>query len=490
MSGNTRATECARRAPTTRGGVQPRSTNRPSAVAAMAWSVVALIAFVGIHLVGPAAGAETPVADTGFAQPFAGPEQYLPFADTELTDGTQLNAPIGLARGNEIAAGIGLSADDAFTPQQYQEFITGQGVGGDPTQAELVDKSVAILTNTIGRPLPSDIDGQTTGSVLASYGLFVNETGAVMSPANDDVPTRQVNEVIAPGGYLGTWCQDNGCEHTVEALYASAYQVEVVYGLLSQQISGAAQLAPNTKNGVVSQVGMSMAPSIWLTNFALLYALNPDVAAAMPAYWAPIPSNVADAIVASPNGQVPYCTYASSFGASAPSVPINGPGAGRRGAPVHRLEPAGCLTTSSPPYASARQMKVIAPSILAFRDGNVVCVDRDAFRFAQPSSGEDALHDVVLSRAVLVDVDRRRSHVPLHAGVFVTELCVTSQHVPDREMIPERERTRDHDVRLRTNEALGLPECPPLRDAQFPAWLEPEFLPAPRKRPRRVRRRQ
>ena len=38
-----------------------------------------------------------------------------------------------------------------------------------------------------------------------------------------------------------------------------------------------------------------MAPSIWLVNFALLYILNPSVAASMPAVWAPIPSNVADA---------------------------------------------------------------------------------------------------------------------------------------------------------------------------------------------------
>ena len=261
------------------------------------------------------------MADTGFTQPFAGPEEYLPFADTELTDTAQLHAPIGLARANEIAVGMGLSPGDAFTPQQYQDFITGQGVGGDPAQAALVDKSVAILTNTIGRPLPSVIDGQATGSVLASYGLFVDETGSLMSPANEAAPTRQVNAVIAPGGYLGTWCRDNGCEPTVEALYASAYRVEVVSGLFSQQISGAAQVVPNTKNGIDSQVGMSMAPSIWLTNFALLYALNPEVAAAMPAYWAPIPSNVAEAIVASSNGQVPYCTYASSLGASAPPCP-------------------------------------------------------------------------------------------------------------------------------------------------------------------------
>ncbi len=296
------------------------STTR-SAVATTAWTVVALISFVGIQAIGPAADAATPVGDTGFTQPFAGPEEYLPLAPTELTDAAQLHAPIGPARADEIAAGIGLSPDDAFTPQQYHEFVTGQGVGGDPTQAALVDKSVAILTNTVGRPLPSVIDGQATASVLASYGLFVDETGVLMSLANLDAPTRQANEVIAPGGYLGTWCRDNGCAPTLEALDASAYHVEAVYGLQSQQTSGTAQLVPNTKNGVDTSVGMSMAPSIWLTNFALLYVLSPEVAAAMPASWAPIPPNVSEAIEASPNGQVPYCAYASSLGASAPPCP-------------------------------------------------------------------------------------------------------------------------------------------------------------------------
>lgn len=322
MDGERRAIERRMREPRCGGRGQRGSTNQTSVSATAAWFVVAaLISFVAIHVGGPAAEAATPVGDSGFTQPFAGPEEYLPFADTDLTDPTQLHAPIGLARANEIAAGIGLSPGDAFTPQQYHDFVTGGGVGGDPTQAALVDKSAAILTNTVGRPLPSVIGGQPTGSVLASYGLFVNENGVLMSPANADAPTRQVNAVIAPGGYLGTWCHDNGCEPTIQALYASAYHVEIVYGLFSQQISGEAQLVPNTKNGVSSQVGMSMAPSIWLTNFALLYLLSPEIAAAMPAYWAPIPSNVANAILASPNGQVPYCTYASSLGASAPPCP-------------------------------------------------------------------------------------------------------------------------------------------------------------------------
>ena len=66
-------------------------------------------------------------------------------------------------------------------------------------------------------------------------------------------------------------------------------------------------------NGVTTEVGMSMVPPIWLVNFALLYILKPSVAAQMPAYWTPIPANVAAAIQTDPHGQVSWTTYASEF---------------------------------------------------------------------------------------------------------------------------------------------------------------------------------
>ena len=47
MNGNTGA----------RGGVQPGSTSQSICIAATAWSIVALISFVGIHSAGPAADA-------------------------------------------------------------------------------------------------------------------------------------------------------------------------------------------------------------------------------------------------------------------------------------------------------------------------------------------------------------------------------------------------------------------------------------------------
>jgi hypothetical protein len=60
-----------------------------------------------------------------------------------------------------------------------------------------------------------------------------------------------------------------------------------------------------------------MAPSVWIVNFCLIYVLNPRLAALMPAYWTPVPSEVVQAIEAaepvgdSPGGQVPYSQYAS-----------------------------------------------------------------------------------------------------------------------------------------------------------------------------------
>ena len=272
-----------------------------------------MFSLVGIQAAGHgAAGAVTPTTtDTGFTSPFSGTPQYEHLAPTEITNPAQLHQPIGQQVADAIAAQAGLNRADTFTTQQYVEFITGNGVGGDPTAAKLVDASVRIFTNTTGRPLYSNVNGQITPSVLASYGLFVNTSGLLESLANTDTPTRQANSVIAPGGYLGSWCRANGATASLRALYRSAYTLEALFGFVSQLISGSAQLVTNNAGGVSTEVGMSMAPSIWLVNFILLYVLNPALAADMPAYWAPIPTTVANAILASPSGQVPYADYAS-----------------------------------------------------------------------------------------------------------------------------------------------------------------------------------
>ena len=252
-------------------------------------------------------------ADTGFSQPYAGSPKYEDLAPALVGSSDQLHLPIEQRTADQIAHRIGLNKAHAFTEEQYVEFITGKGVGGDPDQAKLIDASVRIFTNTAGRPLYSNVNGQITPTVLASYGLFVDEDGTLESLANQDAPTRKVNEVLVPGGYVNTWCRNNGATKTLEMLYRSAYTVEVVFGNESQQLGGTAGLVPNDKGGVDTWVGMSMAPCIWLVNFALVYILNPVVAASMPAAWAPIPSNVADAILASPTGQVPYSDFASNL---------------------------------------------------------------------------------------------------------------------------------------------------------------------------------
>jgi hypothetical protein len=245
-------------------------------------------------------------ADTGFAQPYAGTPRYEQYAPTEALTAQQVNQPLGQDRADRLARAFGLDKDKVFTDRQYRLFVSGRGIGGDPASAKLVDESVRIFTNTRGRPLYD-------GSVLGSYGLFVNADGLLMSLANTAAPTRQVNVVIEPGGYLGKWCRRNGCEDSLRMLYRSAYTSEVVFGFLSQYISGVAQLVPNKKGGREVTVGMSMAPSIWIVNFVLLYVLKPEVAAEMPAWWTPIPEDVVDALEESDDGQVFYADYRSSF---------------------------------------------------------------------------------------------------------------------------------------------------------------------------------
>lgn len=260
----------------------------------------------------PAAGIAS-APDTGFAKPYAGAPRYERFAPREVTAKRQINRALGEQRAHRIARKIGLDPRRVFTKRQYRLFVSGRGTGGDPAAAKLVDESVRILTNTAGRPLWSQIDGRRVPTVLASYGLMVNRTGLLQSPANAAAPTRQVNTVIEPGGYLPRWCRQNGARDSLRMLYRSAYLQEAVYGNASQQSAGVAQLVPNSRNGVNGTVGMSMAPSIWIVNFALIYVLKPALAAKMPARWTAIPEDVVEAIEASPTGQVPYADFAGQF---------------------------------------------------------------------------------------------------------------------------------------------------------------------------------
>ncbi|WP_068275512.1 hypothetical protein [Aldersonia kunmingensis] len=276
-------------------------------------SVLALAAAFVVPLTATQVAGAQPLPTTGFAIPFAGAPAFEHVGPTQLTSTAQLNQPIGQQWADRVAAQIGLGPADALTEQQFRDLTTGGGTGGNRDAAKIIDQCAWILSNTNGRPITANVGGTPTPTVLASYGVYVTTDGLLQSPANEAAPTRQVNTLISPGGFVGNWMRDNGATRTLIALYRSAFTIEALFGFASQQISGAAQLVTNTKGNVSTVVGMSMVPPIWIVNFALLYLLKPSLAAAMPAYWAPIPGPVVDAIKASPTGQVPYVDFAKYF---------------------------------------------------------------------------------------------------------------------------------------------------------------------------------
>lgn len=279
-----------------------------SAAASVAVAVALLLTVTGTHGVAARGVAARPASDTGFVKPFSGPQRYEYLAPTQATNPRQVNRAIGQKRADRIARRLGLDKERTLTELQYLAFISGKGLNGsgDPDSAKLADETVRIFTNTKGRPL-------SYGTVLASYGLFVNERGWLMSLANLDAPTRIANVLLAPGGYVNTWFRANHAKRSLVQLYRSGYKAEAAAGNKAQQRSGIPQLVTNTKADVSTEVGMSMAPALWLTNFALLYTLNPEKAAQMPAHWAPIPTPVAEAILASPTGQVSWIRYREYF---------------------------------------------------------------------------------------------------------------------------------------------------------------------------------
>jgi hypothetical protein len=113
---------------------------------------------------------------------------------------------------------------------------------------------------------------------------------------------------------METWCKANGATKSLENLYSLAYTTEAVYSILSQNNSGEAQLVSyNLTNSSSVKVGMSMIPPLWIVNFCLIYTLNPELAALMPAYWTDIPQQVATDISNSSEGQVNYSYYQQYF---------------------------------------------------------------------------------------------------------------------------------------------------------------------------------
>lgn len=250
----------------------------------------------------------------GFVGPAAGAKKYARFAPTEVKNVRQLNQPLGQKRADAIARKLGLDKSKCFTPSQFRTFVAGKGVGGNLQSALLIDDCVAILTNSKANPLIRTIDGKPMSIVLGSYGLYVNTGGMLESPANSTAPTRKVNPLIIPGGYIDKWCQANGATESVVMLYKSAFTIQSVYGGKAQANASVAELFPYRKEGRRLIVGASVVPPLWEVNFCLIYMLNPKLAARMPAHFAAIPNPVVAALEASPTGQVPYSDYASYFG--------------------------------------------------------------------------------------------------------------------------------------------------------------------------------
>ncbi|PHX60030.1 MAG: hypothetical protein CK520_01445 [Actinobacteria bacterium] len=253
-------------------------------------------------------------SNTGFVTPYSGTPEYEYLSAPETASASQLSQPIGQELADQIATAMNFNKSDSLTNLQYIEFVSGGGVNGDPVKAALLGQAVNLFINNDGFPLYSNVDGVVTTSVLSSLGLMVNPSGLLESLANSESPAKQVNQDLAPGsaGYMGTWCRDNGCQSSIDALYRTPYTSEVVLGAISQDLSVPVQLVTNTKNGSSVKVGMSMTPSIWLVNFILLYVLNPKLAALMPSHWEPIPASVANALELY-GGQVPFSQFASEL---------------------------------------------------------------------------------------------------------------------------------------------------------------------------------
>lgn len=312
---------------------QPRPTRRRTKLLVATAASALLLAPIGLA---QSAAVAAPIGDSGFAKPYSGPARYLPYAPTQATNARQVNQPLGRERADQIAKDLGFDTTKVFSKKQYRDFINARGYRGISTKAEAVEAaklsrlSVSYLTNTTANPIYRMIDGKRTEVLIGSYGLIVNKDGMLESPANASSPVRQVNWILAPNeicrfpeiepppgipcGYMGKWMRKNGARDTLKELYASAYSVEAVYGSQSQGSSEPWELVSNTRNdGSVATVGMAMAPSIWIANFLLIYALNPSLAANMPAKWVAIPTEVTEALFASEFGQVPYADFQQYF---------------------------------------------------------------------------------------------------------------------------------------------------------------------------------
>jgi hypothetical protein len=221
-------------------------------------------------------------------------------------------AAIGAVAGLLAVAGLQLaSAPTAGAASATAAARGGSGTGftvpfSGPSRYESLAPTLAANPSQINQPL-----GQAKADAIAAQ-LGLNKAYSFTE--------KQFLDFVSGGGNGGKKDAAKLIDgsiailtNTLAMLYRSPYLVEAAYGYVAQQSSGDAQLVTNRKGGVATTVGMSMAPALWLVNFILIYTLNPRLAAAMPAYWTPIPPSVAWAIYASQHGQVKYADYRNAF---------------------------------------------------------------------------------------------------------------------------------------------------------------------------------
>jgi len=282
-----------------------------------------------------AAPASAEPRDTGFEQPYLGPPQYAHLSAPKATFDAQINMPLGQRRADALARKLGFPKNMALTKRQLRLMLTGGGIGGGTPETrrsgKIIVDSIRYLTNTLGSEYSRVVDGELTAIRLASYGLIVTPEGVLESPGHDGSPARtfnylllpqslcdkeEIKSTIPPGiqcGYVNQFMLKNGAADSLRALYASAFTSFVPFGPAAQSASEPDELAPNSKDGTPSLVGISMPPPLWLINFVLTYSASPELAANFPAYWTPIPTPVADALVSSETGQVLFSDYQEYF---------------------------------------------------------------------------------------------------------------------------------------------------------------------------------
>ena len=312
--------------------------------------LVATVAALALLVAGGVMSASAaPIStDTGFNETNAGVVKYQPYAPTEATRARQVNAPLTQKEADRLARIFGFDKDKAFTKKQYAAFVSGKGRPAGYTKAEarkaaqLTRLSVEYLTNTTGNTYTRIIDGEEVTVNLGSFGLIVDKDGMLRVPANcpdpsspdfsDCSPVRQINWVLAPDaicdnpdlaksppagvpcGYMGAWMRNNKARGTLKELYGSAYAREIPYASQSQDDAGIPQLIyVQRPDGSTAAVGVPVAPAMWILNYLLVYALDPEVARFFPAYWEPIPEEVVTAIEESENGQVAYADFMELF---------------------------------------------------------------------------------------------------------------------------------------------------------------------------------